>query len=401
MAMKPAQRNKLRATVYARDGNACVFCGSRYRLTLDHDLPKSKGGKNTVANCLTCCYSCNRQKAAMTGAEFRVWIAAHPAFVASNLRGYRSRRWHDTIASVPAPLPVLRGSRRASALPSDQTDASGAARGRQLAPDPWGLTPSGQRRIDGRSRADLAQQVFEAPVAPKTTECAIIKAVGQLFGTARMTPPKPPAPLRRPQMPTPNAGTRRRKTTVKAEQATTRLFETAPAQQAAAERQRKELPELSLTFTKIRESVFTLPDPDGLYKKLEERLSLREALTPNALLGALNEAEDMARLAHKLYVVANADYERFERECEPVNESMRDAANRELQHEKDQKQRSKTITDADVRGRASVMFPDEWSAIDSRRIKASGMLNHLKALAELWKTRCYSLNGMLNAGKRA
>lgn len=194
--------------------------------------------------------------------------------------------------------------------------------------------------------------------------------------------------------------TRRRKAT-KANAAAGNLFVPAPGQQEAEERQRKTLPELSISFTVIRESVFTLNDPDGEYKHLETSISLREALTPNALMTALNEAEDNARRAHKLYVVANADYERFERECEPIVEGMRDAANRELQSEKDAKLRSKAITDADIRGRAATMFPDEWRAIDSRRIKASGMLTHLKALAELWKNRCYSLNGMLNAGKRS
>lgn len=404
--MNPGQRRRLRTIVYARDNGECVYCRSRYRLTLDHRIPKSQGGKNTPENCVTCCYSCNRQKGTMSVEAFLAWMVKHPGFAKSNLQGRTHRRWHETIAArFPEPLQSLDQPGQASAPPHGQSDVSEARSGRQLAPDPWGLTPSGQRRLDGRSREALALQVSADQAARKPTECAIIKAVAQLFETAAMTPPKThasPPVHRRPQpMPHPAAGTRRRKTTVKADQAATRLFDTAPAQQQAAERQRKALPELTLSFTTIRESVFTLPDPDGLYKSLEEGLSLREALTPNALLGALNTAEDFARLAHKLYVVANADYERFERECEPIVESMRDAANRELQSEKDSKLRSKAITDADLRGRAAVMFPDEWAAMDSRRIKASGMLNHLKALAELWKTRCYSLNGMLNAGKRA
>jgi hypothetical protein len=198
-----------------------------------------------------------------------------------------------------------------------------------------------------------------------------------------------------------NQTRRRRKDAVKADQATGRLFDSAPAQKEAEDRKRKKLPEMKLSFTRIVESVFTLHDPNGEYKHLEESISLREALTPNALMTALNDAEDNARRAHKLYVVARADYERFERECEPIVESMRDASNRELQSEKDAKLRSKAITDADVRGRAATMFPDEWKRIDARRIKADGMLEHLKALAELWKNRCYSLNGMLNAGKRS
>jgi hypothetical protein len=194
---------------------------------------------------------------------------------------------------------------------------------------------------------------------------------------------------------------RRRKAAASAEEAATSLFAQAPAQAAAAERKMQELPELAMSFTTIREKVFTLTDPDGEYQHLEDSLSIRAALTPGVLQAALNEAEDNARRAHKLYVVANADYERFERECEPIIESMRDAATRELQHEKDNGMRSKAITDADVRGRASQLFTDEWAAIDARRIKANGMLEHLKVLAKLWENRCYSLNGLNNAGKRS
>ena len=200
-------------------------------------------------------------------------------------------------------------------------------------------------------------------------------------------------------------GRRRRKTKAgsasSAAKAADDLVQKAPAQEIAAKRELKEIPELGTPFTGIRESVYTLPDPEGEYKKLEQALTVREALTPGALQSALNDAEDNARRAHRLYVVAKADYERFERECDPVVESLRDAANKELQAEKDAKQRSKAITDADVKGRASVLFPDEWKRINDRRIKAEGMLEHLRALAELWKQRCFSLSTMLNAGKRS
>ena len=36
-----------RHNVYKRDGYRCVYCGSRDNLTLDHVLPKSRGGKDT------------------------------------------------------------------------------------------------------------------------------------------------------------------------------------------------------------------------------------------------------------------------------------------------------------------------------------------------------------------
>lgn len=162
-----------------------------------------------------------------------------------------------------------------------------------------------------------------------------------------------------------------------------------------------DFPLLNAPWMKIQERVFDLPDPDAEHAELEEALRLTDALTPGNLQAALNAAEDNARRAHRLYVVARAEFERFELEMSPVLEAMREAANRDLQNEKDRKERSKAITDADIKGRASVLFPDEWRAAQSRRLKAEAMMDHLKLFAEMWKQRCFSLSSMLNAGKRS
>lgn len=63
----PQQRTQFsRRTVHRRDNNQCQYCGCRpgvNQLTIDHLLPKSKGGKSTWDNCVTCCGDCNRDKA--------------------------------------------------------------------------------------------------------------------------------------------------------------------------------------------------------------------------------------------------------------------------------------------------------------------------------------------------
>lgn len=53
-----------RQNIYRRDGNACVYCGENNvkKLTLDHVIPKSKGGPNTWMNLVTCCGKCNVEK---------------------------------------------------------------------------------------------------------------------------------------------------------------------------------------------------------------------------------------------------------------------------------------------------------------------------------------------------
>ena len=49
--------------VFIRDDFKCAYCGVRdVRLTIDHVLPKSKGGKSTFENCVACCKPCNDKK---------------------------------------------------------------------------------------------------------------------------------------------------------------------------------------------------------------------------------------------------------------------------------------------------------------------------------------------------
>jgi hypothetical protein len=51
-----------RHRIMRRDGYACVYCGSKKNLTIDHIIPKSKGGPNTWMNLVTCCSPCNLKK---------------------------------------------------------------------------------------------------------------------------------------------------------------------------------------------------------------------------------------------------------------------------------------------------------------------------------------------------
>ena len=52
-----------RALLYKRDDNECQYCGSKENLTIDHVIPRSKGGQNTWDNLVTCCVTCNLKKA--------------------------------------------------------------------------------------------------------------------------------------------------------------------------------------------------------------------------------------------------------------------------------------------------------------------------------------------------
>lgn len=54
--------NKLRKMVYERDHCRCVTCGATDHLSLDHIIPWSLGGEDTMENLQTMCRSCNSRK---------------------------------------------------------------------------------------------------------------------------------------------------------------------------------------------------------------------------------------------------------------------------------------------------------------------------------------------------
>ena len=62
---RDAHRRKItRRAVFARDRWTCQYCGhERGNLTVDHVIPRSKGGASTWDNIVTCCAPCNRRKA--------------------------------------------------------------------------------------------------------------------------------------------------------------------------------------------------------------------------------------------------------------------------------------------------------------------------------------------------
>lgn len=69
-------QSALRARIRVRDGHACVLCGSRGPLEVDHITPLLQGGAHTEANMRTLCRSCH---VARSRGENRLRLTeAHP-----------------------------------------------------------------------------------------------------------------------------------------------------------------------------------------------------------------------------------------------------------------------------------------------------------------------------------
>ena len=63
--------------VLLRDRHTCAYCG-RHATTIDHVLPRSRGGGSTWANTVAACATCNHRKANRTPTEARLRLHITP-----------------------------------------------------------------------------------------------------------------------------------------------------------------------------------------------------------------------------------------------------------------------------------------------------------------------------------
>jgi 5-methylcytosine-specific restriction endonuclease McrA len=72
----PASVPLSRRAVFTRDGQTCVYCGSS-ATSIDHVVPRSRGGTHTWDNVVAACRRCNHTKADRSLAEMG-WALPHP-----------------------------------------------------------------------------------------------------------------------------------------------------------------------------------------------------------------------------------------------------------------------------------------------------------------------------------
>ncbi|TRZ65985.1 HNH endonuclease [bacterium] len=67
-----------RKNILRRDNHRCQYCGSTQNLTIDHIIPKSKGGDDTWENLVTACIRCNNKKGNRTPEESNMVLRVRP-----------------------------------------------------------------------------------------------------------------------------------------------------------------------------------------------------------------------------------------------------------------------------------------------------------------------------------
>ena len=76
---RAVQRKISRRALFARDGWRCVYCGTTAgRLTLDHVVPRSRGGTSEWENVVTSCAPCNLKKGNRLLDEVEMRLIAAP-----------------------------------------------------------------------------------------------------------------------------------------------------------------------------------------------------------------------------------------------------------------------------------------------------------------------------------
>jgi 5-methylcytosine-specific restriction endonuclease McrA len=78
----PRQKVKFnRKNLFARDGNRCQYCGKKFpttELSLDHLVPRSRGGRATWDNIVCACLRCNVRKGGRTPREAGMRLIREP-----------------------------------------------------------------------------------------------------------------------------------------------------------------------------------------------------------------------------------------------------------------------------------------------------------------------------------
>lgn len=94
-----------RHNMIVRDNSECQYCGvhvGKHTATVDHVIPRSKGGKTDYFNCVTSCKTCNNKKGDRTPDEAKMTLRQKPkrptfAVLYQHYMNNPPQEWHDYI----------------------------------------------------------------------------------------------------------------------------------------------------------------------------------------------------------------------------------------------------------------------------------------------------------------
>lgn len=103
------ERKLTRIEVFNRDHYTCQYCGKETReLTLDHVIPRYRGGEHVWENVVSACISCNRHKAGRTPEEARMKLIHPPSYPHGNISFYIPFHYLQTKSEWEKYLPPVR-----------------------------------------------------------------------------------------------------------------------------------------------------------------------------------------------------------------------------------------------------------------------------------------------------
>ena len=84
-----------RRELLKRDNHTCQYCGSTKRLTIDHVLPRSKGGQHTWDNVVAACERCNQIKGDRFLHETGMTLRTKPKAPIHPAVAFAEQFWHE------------------------------------------------------------------------------------------------------------------------------------------------------------------------------------------------------------------------------------------------------------------------------------------------------------------
>ena len=96
-----------RHNIFKRDKHECQYCGTGKDLTLDHVIPRSRGGRSIWKNLVSACKGCNARKGDYTPQEAGMKLINQPykpsyvVFIRES-SGYVQEEWRPYLEPVSA-----------------------------------------------------------------------------------------------------------------------------------------------------------------------------------------------------------------------------------------------------------------------------------------------------------